>query len=148
MAHPLLKIAASSDHDVVAARQLARQISAALGYDPQDQTRIATAVSEIARNARRYAHDGEVEFSVEGETAPQVLLIRVSDKGPGIPHLSDVLHGRYRSRTGMGMGITGAQRLMDQCEVHTSEQGTEVLLKKIFPGRGAYLNADRVEALG
>src|SRR5258706_3289673 len=99
----ILRIPNTTEHDVVAARQHARQISAALGYDAQDQTRIATAVSEISRNACRYARDGEVEFSVEGELAPQVFLIRVSDKGPGIPHLNDVLEGRYRSPTGMGM---------------------------------------------
>ena len=61
MARVILKMANTTEHDVVAARQLARQVSAGLGYEAQDQTRIATAVSEIARNAARYAHGGEVE---------------------------------------------------------------------------------------
>jgi signal transduction histidine kinase/DNA-binding response OmpR family regulator len=147
MARVILKLANTTEHDVVAARQNARQISAALGYDAQDQTRIATAVSEISRNACRYARQGEVEFSVEGDIAPQILLIRVTDKGPGIPHLDDVLEGRYRSKTGMGMGLVGARRLMDQCEVRTGTGGTEVLLKKIFPARGARIAPDKLDAL-
>ena len=72
----------------MAARQRARQIAQLLGFDAQDQTRIATAVSEIARNAFRYAKNGVVEFLLEGQTAPQVLLIRVTDKGAGIPDLN------------------------------------------------------------
>ncbi|MDB5807884.1 MAG: histidine kinase [Betaproteobacteria bacterium] len=143
----MLRTAAATDHDVVGARQAARQVAAALGYDLQDQTRIATAVSEIARNARRYARDGEVEFSIEGESAPQLLLVRVSDKGPGIPHLDAVLAGRYRSRTGMGMGLIGAQRLMDQCQVRTGDKGTEVMLKKILPARSPYFDAERIAAV-
>jgi signal transduction histidine kinase/DNA-binding response OmpR family regulator len=147
MARVILKLANTTEHDVVAARQNARQISAALGYDAQDQTRIATAVSEISRNACRYARQGEVEFSVEGDIAPQILLIRVTDKGPGIPHLDEVLEGRYRSKTGMGMGLVGARRLMDQCEVRTGTGGTEVLLKKIFPARGARIAPEKLDAL-
>lgn len=147
MPRAILKLPNISEHDVVAARQYARQISALLGYDPQDQTRIATAVSEISRNASRYARDGEVEFAVEGDIAPQLLLIRISDKGPGIRNLDEVLEGRYRSQTGMGMGIVGARRLMDQCELRTSPAGTEVLLKKIFPARAARLAPENIEAL-
>ncbi len=71
------------EHDVVVARQRARQIAELLGFDRQDQTRIATAVSEIARNAFRYAGGGRVEFAVEGQTPPQVLLVRVSRRGAG-----------------------------------------------------------------
>src|SRR4051812_13611251 len=89
MPRSILKIANTTEHDVVSARQYARQISAALGYDAQDQTRIATAVSEISRNACRYARQGEVEFAVEGDIAPQIFLVRISDRGPGIPHLDD-----------------------------------------------------------
>src|SRR3954470_6666959 len=147
MPRTILTLANTTEHDVVAARQHARQISAALGYEAQDQTRIATAVSEIARNACRYAREGAVEFSVEGELAPQLFLIRITDKGPGIPNLDDVLEGRYRSKTGMGMGLVGAHRLMDQCEVRTGPAGTEVLLKKIFPARNPLIEPAKLDAL-
>jgi signal transduction histidine kinase/DNA-binding response OmpR family regulator len=129
-------VALHYEQDVVVARQRARQVAALIGFDPQDQTRIATAVSEIARNAYRYAGGGKVEFSLEGESAPQLLLARVRDEGPGIANLDRVLGGQYRSQTGMGIGILGVHRLMDQVEIETQPgKGTQVLLKKILPPR-------------
>ena len=88
MSKILLTVSIQGEHHVVTARQRARQIATLLNFDGQDQTRIATAVSEIARNAFRYAGGGKVEFLLEGATAPQLLLIRVSDQGPGIAGLS------------------------------------------------------------
>ncbi|HWG32132.1 MAG TPA: ATP-binding protein [Steroidobacteraceae bacterium] len=135
-AKALLTVALHNEQDVVVARQRARQVAGLIGFDAQDQTRIATAVSEIARNAYRYAGAGRVEFRLEGESAPQVILIRVRDEGPGIPDLERVLSGQYRSQTGMGIGIVGVHRLMDQVEIHTRPgAGTDVLLKKILPPR-------------
>ena len=134
MATRILTAAIDFEQDVVSARQRARQIAAMLGFDGQDQVRIATAVSEIARNAYRYAGRGDVEFTLEGESAPQLFIIRVTDRGPGIPNLATILGGRYRSATGMGMGILGARRLMDQCDIRSpAGQGTEVVLKKLLP---------------
>ncbi len=119
--------------DIVLARQRARQISELLGFDTGDQTRISTAVSEIARNAFQYARGARVEFSVDTEE-PCALLVRLTDQGPGIQELRAVLDGTYHSSTGMGLGISGARRLMDICEI-TSEvgKGTQVLLGKHFP---------------
>jgi signal transduction histidine kinase/DNA-binding response OmpR family regulator len=139
----LLTVAIRHEQDVVIARQRARQIAALLGFDGQDQTRIATAVSEIVRNAFRYAKGGRVEFALEGQSAPQLLLIRVLDQGAGIPDLAHVMSGNYRSSTGMGMGILGAHRLMDQVEIKSSQAGTDVLLKKILPSRAALIDAAR-----
>ena len=129
----LLSVAMHTEHDVVSARQRARQVGALLGLDAQDQTRVATAVSEIARNAVQYGGGGRVEFSVEGATVPQLLLVRVTDQGPGIRNLRDILEGRYRSRTGMGLGILGARRLMDQFQIDSEPgRGTRVVLRKIL----------------
>jgi signal transduction histidine kinase/DNA-binding response OmpR family regulator len=136
MSKPLLTVAVQYEQDVVVSRQRARQIASLLGFDGQDQTRIATAVSEIARNAYRYAAGGKVEFSIEGESAPQVLHVRITDKGPGIADVSHVLSGKYRSTTGMGIGLIGAHRLMDRVEVRTGRgQGTDISLRKILPSR-------------
>src|SRR3954462_7122542 len=135
MSIPLLSVRIHHEHDIVAARQRARQIAAALGFDPTEQTRIATAVSEIARNAYAYAGGGRVEYSVEGDTAPQLLIVTVSDKGGGIANLNDVLTGRYRSRTGMGLGIVGTRRLMDHFAIETGDKGTTIALKKMLPRR-------------
>jgi signal transduction histidine kinase/CheY-like chemotaxis protein len=132
----LLKVAIQYEQDVVIARQRARQIASLLGFDSQEQTRIATAVSEIVRNAYRYASGGVAEFLLEGASTPQLLIVRVTDQGPGIANLSEIMSGGYRSTTGMGLGIVGAHRLMDQVEVRSAPgKGTEVVLKKIFPAR-------------
>jgi signal transduction histidine kinase len=145
---PLLSVRIHHEHDIVAARQRARQIAAALGFDATEQTRIATAVSEIARNAYAYAGGGGVEYSVEGDTPPQILIVTVSDKGGGIANLEEVLAGQYRSRTGMGLGIVGTRRLMDNFSVHTGPGGTTVSLKKMLPRRSALAAAKLTELAG
>ncbi|MBI1733914.1 MAG: response regulator, partial [Candidatus Rokubacteria bacterium] len=148
MSWPILSVAIHYEHDVVAARQRARHLAALLGFDTQEQTRIATAVSEIARNAYRYAGAGRVEFSVEGRTVPQVFAIAVSDQGPGIRDLPEILAGQYRSSTGMGLGIVGARRLMDQFHVESAPgRGTTVWLRKIFPRRAALVTGEGVARL-
>lgn len=140
----LLTVAVRYEQDVVVARQRARQIAALLGFEGQDQTRIATAVSEIARNAFRYAQGGRVEFVLEGQSAPQLLLIRVQDQGPGIANLGQILAGDYQSQTGMGLGILGVHRLMDQVDIKSARgQGTDVLLKKIMPAHAPLVTAAR-----
>ena len=148
MRWPVLTVTIKYEHDVVAARRRARQIAGLLGFDAQDQSRIATAVSEIARNAFNYADGGRVEFQVEGEASPQTLLIEVKDQGPGIAELESVLQGQYRSETGMGLGIMGARRLMDACEIRSSrESGTNVLMKKNLPKRAPVVTVERLRAL-
>jgi signal transduction histidine kinase/DNA-binding response OmpR family regulator len=145
MSKTLLTVAIKYEQDVVVARQRARQIAGLLGFDGQDQTRIATAVSEIARNAFRYAGAGKVEFALEGESLPQVLSVKVTDKGPGIPDVALVLSGKYRSTTGMGIGLIGAHRLMDRVEVKTAAgEGTDVSLRKILPARTPLVTASGV----
>lgn len=131
---PVLHLALRSDHDVVQARQRARDVAAALGLDKQDQIRMATATSEIARNAFRYAQNGEVTFSISLD-APQRLDVTVSDSGGGIPHLQQILDGRYKSETGLGMGILGTRRLMDEFSIETGAQGTTIRFGKRLPHR-------------
>ena len=134
MSHSITKITVEYEHDVVLARQRAREIAALLGFDNQDQTRVATAVSELARNAFVYAGHGTVEFDIEGRTVPQLFVVRISDSGPGIANLKEILEGRFASPTGMGIGLIGARRLVDQCEIHSdSKEGTRIALKKILP---------------
>lgn len=131
---PLLTVALRSEPDVVVARQRARQLARHLGFESQDQARIATAVSEIARNTVQYAGQGRIEFQLEGRTPPLLLVMRVSDQGPGIPHLESVLSGRYVSKTGMGLGLLGARRLMDHFDLRSAAgEGTTVTLGKFLP---------------
>jgi signal transduction histidine kinase/CheY-like chemotaxis protein len=141
----ILNLEIRLEHDVVLARQRTRQIAGLLGFDSQDQTRLATAVSEIARNAFQYARGGKVEFVIEEENPP-LFLIRLRDQGPGIPDLSAILEGRYTSPTGMGVGILGVRRLMDHFQISTVPgQGTTVELGKALPRRAGVPTG---EALG
>jgi signal transduction histidine kinase len=117
------------EEDVVTARQRARQIAASLGFDTHEQTRIGTAVSEIARNAFRYAEGGLVSFEISGNS-PQYLEAVVSDRGPGIENSELVLSGEYVSTSGMGIGLIGARRLMDGFDLQTGPAGTTVKLRK------------------
>jgi signal transduction histidine kinase len=141
---PLLTLALRSEHDVVLARQRAREVAELLGFDAQDQTRIATAVSELARNAHEYAGGGRVRFEIApplaaetGRGARQSLVVRVSDEGPGIAELDAILDGRYVSPTGMGIGLLGARRLSDRFRVETAPgAGTTVEIARLLP-RGA-----------
>jgi signal transduction histidine kinase/CheY-like chemotaxis protein len=146
MSTRILSVGLQQESDVVLARQRARQVAAQLGFTALEQTQIATAVSEIARNAYEYTGGGLVEYTLTGKTAPQVLEIRVSDKGKGIANLASILAGEHTSQTGMGLGIMGAQRLMDQFHIRSKPgQGTVVELLKILPRKKELI---RTQALG
>ena len=136
----LLTVHIRYERDVVLARQRARQLANSLGLEGQVQTRVATAVSEIARNAFQYAGGGCVQFSVLTEAHPaksnrhrQTLVIEIKDTGPGIARLDEILAGHYRSDSGLGIGIVGAQKLMDRLDITSSERGTSIKLEKILP---------------
>jgi signal transduction histidine kinase/CheY-like chemotaxis protein len=135
------------EQDVVLVRQRARQLAELLGFQIQDQTRIATAVSEIARNALRYAGGGRVEFRLAGTTLPQVLEIEITDRGPGIPHLTDIPGAEYRSPTGLGLGIVGARRLMDEFDIRSTAEGASVVLKKLLPSGAPLVTLARQVAI-
>ena len=134
-----LALSIETELDVVAARQRAREIAGICGFGLQDQARISTAVSEIARNVYNYAGKGRIEYAIEGSTVPQLLQIAVEDKGPGIPHLEEVLSGGYQSPTGMGLGVIGAKRLMDSFEITTNSNGTKIVLRKFLPATAPLL---------
>jgi signal transduction histidine kinase len=134
---PLSSISLHFEYDLVAARRRARQIAALLGFEDQDQTRIATVASEVARNALRYAGGGRLEFGIDSRSGANALCMTVTDRGPGIPNLDEILGGRYESQTGMGVGLLGARRLMDDVQINTAPgKGTTVTMKKLL-ARGA-----------
>jgi signal transduction histidine kinase len=129
-----------NEGDVVTVRQRARRLAELLGFERQDQTRIATAVSELARNAFGYAGGGRAEFLVYPNASPQVFAVRIADKGPGIADVQSILDGQYRSQSGMGLGIVGARRLMDHFRLDTKPgKGTLVEIGHNLPGRAAAL---------
>lgn len=129
----LLTVAIKLPEDIVAVRQRTRQIMQMLGFDKIEQTHMATAISEIARNACQYADGGVLQYSVEQSINPS-FLVHISDHGKGIAHLSSILSGQYRSPTGLGLGIVGAKKLVDYFHIHSSpRQGTKVSLGMKIP---------------
>ncbi len=146
----LIKIGLHHDDDVVRARQGAREVSALLGYDSQDQVRIATAASELARNAFRYAGGGEVTFELSPGSGQldqsQMLVIEVADKGPGIADLDRVMRGRFVSNTGLGLGLMGTRRLMDDFNIESAPgKGTTVRVAKRLSPRKHFSEAELKE---
>lgn len=155
----LLNIEIHFEQDVVLTRGRTRQIAELLGFDAQDQTRIATAVSEISRNAFQYAGGGKVTFSlveqsnrkteefgsaVVGSLLCQVLRIEIRDQGLGITNLPAILDGHYTSTTGVGLGIIGTRRLMDYFEINSNPQGTTVVMGKNLPKRAPFVTTQRL----
>jgi signal transduction histidine kinase/CheY-like chemotaxis protein len=143
----LITIDIRYEKDVVMARQKTRMIAATLKFDPQDQIRIATAVSEIARNTFQYAGGGEAEFRITDDL--KMLMVTLRDKGRGISNLDEIMGGKYVSQTGMGLGIIGAKRLMDHFEISSKPGvGTSVVLGKAVPPQGVLIKpADLSKAL-
>jgi signal transduction histidine kinase/CheY-like chemotaxis protein len=137
MTAPILTLEIRSDRDVVLARQRARQIAGLLGFDAQDQTRIATAVSEMARNAFRYAGSGKIQFSLETERSSFVVLIT----DPGGLSAEAVA----TTEQGAGAGIVAARRLMDEFDIQfTADHGTRVVLGKYLPRRSTHPTPERL----
>lgn len=119
------------ERDLRAARSGARDVCLSFATSVTDAQRVATAVSELARNILYYTPGGQIELELHRGPPVRVRLI-ASDRGSGILHLEDVLAGRYQSRTGLGRGLLGVKRLMDQFRVQTGEQGTRIEAEVTF----------------
>ena len=119
-----------SDADVVTARQQARSMAGALDLTSTDQTLLATAISEVARNITTYAKRGEVELSVvHDDNGREGIKVIARDQGPGIENLDLALQDGYTSGGGLGLGLPGARRLVDDFHIETAPgQGTTVTL--------------------
>lgn len=142
----LLRVDIRYEHDVVLVRQRARQLAMLLGFESQDQTRMATSVSEIARNAYEYAGGGRASFLAS--LSPMMYLVRIADDGPGIADLGAILDGRFVSTTGMGLGMVGARRLVDFFTVEPGASGgTTVTLGKLLPAGATPLTPERLAAI-
>lgn len=138
MSLPLRSVRLRYEQDVVEARAQARALAALVGCSAQDQTRLATAVSEVARNALRYAGGGLVEFRVD--LSEQLLWTEVLDSGPGIPELETLWTGGGGGSPGTAGGLLSTRRLMDHFELQSTPAGTRVRMAKRLPA-GAPLGA-------
>ncbi|WP_307812701.1 sigma-70 family RNA polymerase sigma factor [Phycicoccus sp. CSK15P-2] len=129
------RVAISADPDIVTARRAARAVAARAGLTGADLTLVATAVSEVARNIVRFAVQGEVVIELLDGPRPGVRIV-ARDAGPGIADLEQAQRDGYSTCAGLGLGLPGARRLMDDFDiVSTPGQGTTVSMTKWIPRR-------------
>ena len=129
---PEILIAANDEAAIVTSRGAVRELARSLGFGMVDQTRIATAVSEIVRNVVLYAKAGHITFAVQesgrGDSGIEVII---EDEGPGIDNVEMVLDGGYSTSGGFGRGIAGARALVDEFRITTElGSGTRVEMRK------------------
>jgi len=112
-----------SEHDIVLARQLVRRITQELKFSLVDQTKMVTAASELARNALIYGRGGTMHWEIVASEARNGLKLLFADQGPGIPNLDLAMTDGWTSGNGLGMGLTGAKRLVNEFDIDTKVDG-------------------------
>lgn len=117
--------------DIVGARQVGREIAKKSGFGTVDQARIATAISELARNIYLYAGNGKICFEVIESMNKKGIRMVAIDAGPGIRDISQVMEDGYTTSGGLGAGLPGVRRLMDEFDIKSEEgKGTEIKATK------------------
>jgi serine/threonine-protein kinase RsbT len=117
-----------SQHDIVMARQVVRRLSRELSFSLVDQTKMVTAASELARNTLIYGGGGNMHWYTLRNGTKQGLRLVFTDQGPGIADLELALTDGWTSGTGLGLGLTGARRLVNEFDIETSPTGTRVTI--------------------
>jgi len=126
-----IRVAITSDQDIVAARQSGRALAAELGFSATDSTLIATAISELARNIVSYARKGEITVKTIHGPSRQGILVIASDDGPGIPDVLQAMRDGFSTSGSLGLGLPGVRRLMDEFQIASQPgRGTIVTVKK------------------
>jgi serine/threonine-protein kinase RsbT len=124
------RVSIENETDVVAARQKGRELAAACGFSSTDQTLIALAISELARNIVTYAQRGEIILKT-AFGARRGIEIVARDRGPGIPDVELALRDGYSTTKSLGLGLPGARRVMDEFEIDSKlGTGTTVTVRK------------------
>jgi serine/threonine-protein kinase RsbT len=126
-----VRVAILTDADVVTARQEARTMGAGLGFSSTDLTLLATAISAVARHLTTYAGEGEVTLRVLDQDGRRGIEVLASDEGPGISDVELAMRDGYTTGNGLGLGLPGTRRLVDDFELQTTPgAGTTVRLVK------------------
>lgn len=125
-----VRVAITSDEDLVTARAQGRALAEQLGFPRPDPTLIATAISEIARNIVVHVGQGEIILRPVQDTNRYGLLVIAIDEGSGIRNVEAALRDDYSGRGGLGLGIPGARRLMDDFKIESDADGTTVTMTK------------------
>jgi serine/threonine-protein kinase RsbT len=126
-----VRVAIQREADIVLARQAGRQLAQQLGFSSTDQTLIATAISEVARNIVVYAVHGEIVLTRADEAGRIGIMVQAIDNGPGIDNKDLALRDGYSTKNSLGLGLPGARRLMDDFNLDSEVgRGTTVTMKK------------------
>ena len=126
-----IRVPIVSDADMVPARAHGRALATKLGFSRTDATLIATAISEIARNIVVHVGRGEIVMQPLYEDHRNGLVVVAQDTGPGIENVEAALEHGFASGAGLGLGLSGARRLMDEFEIASKPgEGTTVTMKK------------------
>jgi serine/threonine-protein kinase RsbT len=121
----------TSEGDIVMARKVVRDVASALGFGLTDVTRIVTAASELTRNIYHYAKCGVMRWGVLDRGTDAGLELAFEDQGPGIPDVPKAIEMGFSTGNGLGMGLPGAKRLMDEMTIEsTVGRGTTVVVRK------------------
>jgi serine/threonine-protein kinase RsbT len=125
------RVPVERDADIVAARQKGRELGAKLGFSGSDQTVVATAISEVARNIILYAERGEILLSLIQQGGKRGILVIARDEGPGILDIDQAMRDGFSTGKSLGLGLPGARRLMDEFDI-VSElgKGTTITMRK------------------
>lgn len=125
------EIIIETEHDLLKIRGIIRSIAKELGFNIVNQTKLITAVSELTRNVILYAGKGTLFLEQTSQINKQGIKIEVKDSGPGIPDINKVLKGGYSTSGGLGKGLSGTQRLMDEFEINSEVgNGTAIMIIK------------------
>lgn len=125
------RIEIRTEQDIVLARQTGRNMARELGFNNIVQTRIATAISELARNIYLYAHEGTVTITPLNREGEIGLRIEAADQGPGIADIRKAMEDGYSTSGGLGAGLPGVKRLMDEFVIDSAPgKGTTVVAVK------------------
>jgi serine/threonine-protein kinase RsbT len=121
----------NSEGDIVTARKIVRDATMAMGFSVTDVTRVVTAASELARNAFRYAGSGVMYWRMINASNGVGIELTFQDNGPGIPDIEQAMEPGYTTGRGLGLGLPGAKRLMDDMTIESQAgQGTKVTVQK------------------
>lgn len=117
--------------DIVRARQEGRQMAKNMGFGAVDLARIATAISELARNIYTYAQTGEIQLEEVAKGNRRGIQVMAVDQGPGIPNIEEAMRDGFTTSNGLGAGLPGTRRLVDEFEIESHvRQGTRVTVRK------------------
>lgn len=128
----IYRIVIEREDDVYMASTLGRRVSEEYGLSKSDQTKLVVSILELTRNIVFYAVKGELFIKPISSYGIEILAI---DKGPGISNLEQVLNNTIKSKTGLGLGLSGVKRLMDEFEIISNDNGTRVKAVKWFKER-------------